>query len=286
MRPGSAARARAGSRRRGSRARSTAGETRGKASRPQARAALRALAGRALGRRPAAPAEAVRPVPLDDLEARGRRGRRAARRDGPQRAQRREGGSPRAARRVVDPAAMQPHAVEQAEEVARVGLHPECPEVVGERELGASRRSRRRGARRRGRRTRAGCRERGRGLERGHEDVGPGLDYARARPSQQGPSVLALLLVTACRVRRRHVERRVAVEEPDRPQVEAAVDDRHHGPVLEAREVVRAEHVPEHDVLALERSRSAAVQRGRPSLAGVLVRDTRPPGSARRRGTA
>ena len=54
--------------------------------------------------------------------------------------------------------------------------------------------------------------------------------------------------------RRRHVERRVAVEEADGPQLEPARDDRHHGPVLEARHVVRAEDVPEHDIGVLERA--------------------------------
>src|SRR5581483_5297092 len=46
----------------------------------------------------------------------------------------------------------------------------------------------------------------------------------------------------------RHVECGVALEEPDRDEVEPAVLDRHHGPVLGPRQVGHAEGVPHHDV--------------------------------------
>src|SRR5205823_3217533 len=51
----------------------------------------------------------------------------------------------------------------------------------------------------------------------------------------------------------RHVQRRVAVEEARRQQLEARLVDRHHRPLLGAREVRDAERVPEDQVLALQR---------------------------------
>src|SRR6516225_1708446 len=45
-----------------------------------------------------------------------------------------------------------------------------------------------------------------------------------------------------------HVERGVALEEPHGNEVEPAVLDRHHGPVLGPGEVGHAERVPQHDV--------------------------------------
>ena len=84
---------------------------------------------------------------------------------------------------------------------------------------------------------------------------------------------------------RRHVERRVAVEEADRLEPERDGVDRHHRPLLRARDVVDAEHVPEHDVGVLDR----AVLRGprrQPAVAARSGRRTRRTASARPRRTA
>ena len=55
------------------------------------------------------------------------------------------------------------------------------------------------------------------------------------------------------RVGRGHVDRRVLVEEPERLEPEGDRVGRHDRPVLRAGDVVEAEHVPEHDVGALQR---------------------------------
>ena len=68
-------------------------------------------------------------------------------------------------------------------------------------------------------------------------------------------------------VARRHVERRVAVEEADRLEPERDGVDRHHRPLLRARDVVDPEHVPEHDVGVLDRT----VLRGPHGQAAVLL---------------
>ena len=54
--------------------------------------------------------------------------------------------------------------------------------------------------------------------------------------------------------RRRDVQRRVAVEEPDGLQPKAGLGDRHDRPVLGTHEVRRADRVPEHDVAVVERA--------------------------------
>ena len=81
---------------------------------------------------------------------------------------------------------------------------------------------------------------------------------------------------------RRHVERRVAVEEPDGFSMKPEPRDRHHRPVLGPQDVVMAERVPDHDVGVLDRAvglRPTRAGRRRPG-AGT---GTRRPGSARRR---
>ena len=49
----------------------------------------------------------------------------------------------------------------------------------------------------------------------------------------------------------RNVQRGIAVEEPDRLELEPRVVDGHHGPVLGTREVREPEGVPHDDVLAV-----------------------------------
>ena len=149
------------------------------------RAALRALAGRALGGSPAATAEPVRPVPFDDLKRAAGEGEELLVETCPQRAQLRERGSRGRLGSVVDPGRHAADPVEQAQEVARVGHQPECPEVVGERKLGrlAVLDDEQLGAA--NAEPEPGTAERGRGLERGLERSRHGLDYAR--PAQRRP---------------------------------------------------------------------------------------------------
>src|SRR5499427_7445139 len=64
----------------------------------------------------------------------------------------------------------------------------------------------------------------------------------------------------------RYVQGRVAVEEPDRLQVEADVMGRHDGPVLRPHDVVGAEHVPDDQVRVLQRPIGRRV-RGQPVAA-------------------
>jgi hypothetical protein len=52
----------------------------------------------------------------------------------------------------------------------------------------------------------------------------------------------------------RHVEGGVAIEEPDRLEPERDRVDRHHRPLLGARDVVHPEHVPQDDVRVLDRA--------------------------------
>src|SRR5258708_8376047 len=54
--------------------------------------------------------------------------------------------------------------------------------------------------------------------------------------------------VTVLAFARRYVERRVAVEEPERHQHEPGVLDRHHGPVFRTHEVRDSERIPNHEI--------------------------------------
>ena len=94
--------------------------------------------------------------------------------------------------------------------------------------------------------------------------------------------------------RRRHVERRVAIEEAERDELEARVLDGHHRPVLGTRDVRDAERVPEHDVGADERpvgrcpprqsvftGRLVRMRSGRPPLARLVRRDPQVAGGER-----
>ena len=61
-------------------------------------------------------------------------------------------------------------------------------------------------------------------------------------------SARPLLRIRRRSVRRRQIQRRVAVEEPDRLKHEAAGLDGHHGPVLGPRQVGRTDGMPEHHI--------------------------------------
>src|SRR5215471_12409456 len=93
------------------------------------------------------------------------------------------------------------------------------------------------------------------------QSLAPGADSATL-------SVAVMLPVGA---RRRHVERRVAVEEANRLQREAGGGDLHHRPVLRGGDVVGAEAVPEDDVGVFQIAicRDVAREAGAPR---VLVR--------------
>jgi hypothetical protein len=66
------------------------------------------------------------------------------------------------------------------------------------------------------------------------------------------------------------VKGRIAVEEADRSEGEAAVFDRHHRPVLRAGEVDSAEGVPQDDILAVDRP-ILGYELRQPCATGVLV---------------
>ena len=89
-----------------------------------------------------------------------------------------------------------------------------------------------------------------------------------ARGGRHGASAVA---ATSAAVRGRHVQRRVGVEEAERPEGEADPLDRHHRPVLRPRDVVAAQRVPEHDVGVLDRPVGRGPL-GQPGPAGMLVR--------------
>ena len=74
-------------------------------------------------------------------------------------------------------------------------------------------------------------------------------------------------------------------KKPTGPQPEAAARHGHHGPVLEPRLVVGAEHVPEHHVLLEQLAVGLGPARRAPRRAATGS-GTRPPGSARRPGRA
>jgi hypothetical protein len=69
---------------------------------------------------------------------------------------------------------------------------------------------------------------------------------------------------------RGNVKGRIAVEEADRSEGEAAIFDRHHRPVLRAGEVDSAEGVPHDDILAIDRP-ILGYELRQPSATGVLV---------------
>src|SRR5262249_55184014 len=71
-------------------------------------------------------------------------------------------------------------------------------------------------------------------------------------------AVAALVAVVRCR---RHVEGRAADEESGGLELKAGIADRHHRPLLGARDVVGADAVPEDDIGALERAVGLHVRR-------------------------
>src|SRR5579883_2704436 len=79
-----------------------------------------------------------------------------------------------------------------------------------------------------------------------------------------------VLAVRAMVSEQRHVERGVAVEEADRPQVEADVAAGHHWPILGAGHMVGHEAVPDHQVGVLQRPVRLLVA-GKPIATGMLV---------------
>src|SRR5262245_26645792 len=101
---------------------------------------------------------------------------------------------------------------------------------------------------------------------------------AARRPGRQGSSdarMRSLVLIAArTKVRRRYrdIERWISVEEPDRLQRKSATIDRHYRPVLRTREVGKAQRVPYHDILAINRSTARRI-RGQAGLSRVLVRE-------------
>ena len=115
-----------------------------------------------------------------------------------------------------------------------------------------------------------------------------GAQAAAARPrgradGASGSSCVSRLVAGVRR--RRDVERRVAVEEPDGLEREAGLAPGHDRPVLRAHEVRHADRVPEHDVLVLQRAVRApfrqpararalvGVGAGREALVRVVARD-------------
>src|SRR6266496_2983052 len=77
----------------------------------------------------------------------------------------------------------------------------------------------------------------------------PAREYEEARNRGRVTFILNKVLLEAVVLAGRgDVQRRVAVEEPERLEPERDRITGHDGPVLRPRDVVDAEHVPQHDV--------------------------------------